>query len=219
MVIIACGHQAAELAQTAHIPLKAIRGQTTSVPATENSQTLGPVICEEGYIAPANKGFHTLGATFHFNDPEQQCRAADHQANLETITSFVPELAESLNFPTLDCEQLKGKAGFRCTTPDYLPVVGPVLDDKVFKQDFADLAKNARKPIDQPVAWLKGLYINAGHGSRGLITCPLSGEILASQICGEASPVSQSLLAELHPGRFPARELIRSGKKQNKPKV
>ena len=28
--------------------------------------------------------------------------------------------------------------------------------------------------------WLDGLYVNSGHGSRGLITAPLSGELLAA---------------------------------------
>ncbi|WP_281648399.1 bifunctional tRNA (5-methylaminomethyl-2-thiouridine)(34)-methyltransferase MnmD/FAD-dependent 5-carboxymethylaminomethyl-2-thiouridine(34) oxidoreductase MnmC [Parendozoicomonas sp. Alg238-R29] len=213
VVIIACGHQANELSQTSHLPLKSIRGQITVVPATESSQKLKTVLCEEGYIAPAASGQHTLGATFHFHDKDENCRSADHQANLNTIKSFAPSVAKALEFDQLNPEELEGRTGFRCTTPDYLPVVGPVMDEPKFKQRFAALEKNAKTRIEQPMLWLEGLYINAGHGSRGLVTCPLAGEILACQITGEMSPTSMNLVSELHPGRFPARKLIKGKKK------
>ena len=215
VVIIACGHLAAKQQQTSHIPLKAIRGQVTEVPATADSEKLKCSLCAEGYIAPAHNGHHTLGATFHFNDPDTSVRPQDHKANLVTISTFAPQLAQALEFSQLDPKSLKGRTGFRCTTPDYLPVVGPVMDEQAFKTEFAILAKNAKADVPDIAPWLEGLYINAGHGSRGMITCPLSGEILASQITGEASPVSRKLLTELHPERFTARKLIK-GKRQLK---
>ena len=212
VVVIACGHQASQLPQTAYLPLKSIRGQVTVVPATDSSKKLNTVLCEEGYIAPQHGEKHTLGATFHFSDDDESCRATDHQKNLDTIAGFAPSVGEALAFATLNPEELTGRTGFRCTTPDYLPAVGPVMDEPEFKARFAALAKNAKTQVEEELPWLPGFYINTGHGSRGLITCPLSGELLASQICGEPLPVSEELFRELHPGRFPARSLIK-GKK------
>ena len=212
VVVVACGHQASQLPQTAYLPLKSIRGQVTVVAATDSSKKLNTVLCEEGYIAPQHNEKHTLGATFHFNDADETCRATDHQKNLDTIAGFAPSVAEALNFEQLDTTQLAGRTGFRCTTPDYLPAVGPVMNEPEFRERFSALAKNAKTKVEDELPWLPGLYINTGHGSRGLITCPLSGELLASQICGEPLPVSEELFRELHPGRFPARSLIK-GKK------
>ncbi len=214
VVVIACGHHSCALQQTAHLPLKGIRGQTTSIPATDESLKLRTVICEDGYIAPAHNGRHTLGATFQFNDPDGSVRLSDHWQNLENIASFASGVADALGFDRVDSTQLTGKAAYRCTTPDYLPMVGPVLDEPEFLKRFAALGKNAKATIDAPVPWLTGIYINTGHGSRGLITAPLAGEQLAREICGEQSCLPDALRAELHPGRFPARTLIRTGNKK-----
>ncbi|MTI13824.1 bifunctional tRNA (5-methylaminomethyl-2-thiouridine)(34)-methyltransferase MnmD/FAD-dependent 5-carboxymethylaminomethyl-2-thiouridine(34) oxidoreductase MnmC [Sansalvadorimonas verongulae] len=209
VTIIACGHQAAQLSQSAHLPLKSIRGQVTVVLTTNEGKNLQTVLCEEGYIAPQHDGFHTLGATFHFNDDDQSVRAKDHQTNLDTIASFAPAIGEALSFNELDTDALQGRTGFRCTTPDYLPAVGPIMDETEFRGRFAALGKNAKTHIDADVPFYPGLYINTGHGSRGLITCPLAGELLASEICGEALPVSDELFRGLRPGRFLARRLIK----------
>ena len=125
--------------------MKGIRGQITSVPATTASTALKKVICGDGYIAPAHNGRHTLGATFHFDDYDDSVRMSDHQQNLENIAEFAPAMAKALNFDSfidpqttgdsqIKAAQLIGKTGYRCTTPDYLPVVGPIIDDEAFRQ-------------------------------------------------------------------------------------
>lgn len=227
VVIFANAHYANLFAQTAHLPLKGIRGQITSVPATTASTALTKVICGDGYIAPAHNGRHTLGATFHFDDYDDSVRMSDHQQNLENIAEFAPAMAKALNFDSfidpqttadsqplgdsqIKAAQLIGKTGYRCTTPDYLPVVGPIMDNEEFGQRFAILATHAKTHVDASVPWLPGLYINTGHGSRGLITAPLAGELLASMICGAGMCTTAAELTEhMHPGRFPARALIR----------
>ncbi len=213
VVVIACGHHSRRLQQTAHLLLKGIRGQTTSIPATRESLKLRTVVCEDGYLAPAHNGRHTLGATFQFDDPDGSVRVSDHLQNLDKIANFASSVAEALAFDAVNIEQLTGKAAYRCTTPDYLPVVGPVLDETEFMARFAALGKNAKAKIEASVPWHDGLYINTGHGSRGLITAPLAGEQLAREICGEQACLAETLRTELHPARFPARALIRTGNK------
>ena len=112
-------------------------------------------------------------------------------------------------FDPVDIDNLQGRAAFRCTTPDYLPIAGPApkLDD--YLNDYALLRKNARAHI--PIAgnsW-PGLYLNMGHGSRGLSYAPICAELLASQICGEVPPLELDLRQAVHPGRFIIRDLIR----------
>ncbi|MNE97448.1 tRNA 5-methylaminomethyl-2-thiouridine biosynthesis bifunctional protein MnmC [compost metagenome] len=71
------------------------------------------------------------------------------------------------------------------------------------------LAKDARQVPDTPCPWLDGLYINSGHGSRGLITAPLSGELLAAWLDAEPLPVPRDVAEACHPNRFALRLLIR----------
>ena len=51
-------------------------------------------------------------------------------------------------------------------------------------------------------ALAEGLYVSAGHGSRGLLSAPLGAEIIASAIAGEHTPVTADLLAAVNPLRF-----------------
>ncbi len=51
--------------------------------------------------------------------------------------------------------------------------------------------------------WLNGLYVNTGHGSKGMVTPrPLCGEIIAAAINHEIMPVDYGLLRALDPNRF-----------------
>ena len=70
---------------------------------------------------------------------------------------------------------LEGRVAFRSTTPDRLPLIGELQ---------------------------AGLYTISGLGARGLLWAMLGGELLASRICGEPSPVEQSLSRAVAPTRF-----------------
>ncbi|MGV8267669.1 bifunctional tRNA (5-methylaminomethyl-2-thiouridine)(34)-methyltransferase MnmD/FAD-dependent 5-carboxymethylaminomethyl-2-thiouridine(34) oxidoreductase MnmC, partial [Pseudomonas aeruginosa] len=57
--------------------------------------------------------------------------------------------------------------------------------------------------------WLPGLSLNSGHGSRGLISGPLSGDLLAAGICGEPLPLPPAGAEACHPNRLLLRDLVR----------
>ncbi|MDX1299134.1 MAG: bifunctional tRNA (5-methylaminomethyl-2-thiouridine)(34)-methyltransferase MnmD/FAD-dependent 5-carboxymethylaminomethyl-2-thiouridine(34) oxidoreductase MnmC [Pseudomonas sp.] len=196
--------------QSAHLPLKRIRGQISCLPATAASRALSTVVCAEGYVAPARLNEHTLGASFDFNSDDLSLNSADNASNLQLLEEISPQLANTLSTATLDPEQLQGRAAFRCTSPDYLPIVGPLADEKAFAETYAVLSKNARQVPDTPCPWLDGLYINSGHGSRGLITAPLSGELIAAWLNDEPLPVASDVAQACHPNRFALRALIRN---------
>ncbi|MNO82118.1 tRNA 5-methylaminomethyl-2-thiouridine biosynthesis bifunctional protein MnmC [compost metagenome] len=193
----------------AQLPLKRIRGQITRLPATARSRLLATVVCAEGYVAPPRGDEHTLGASFDFHSDDLTPTVAEHQGNLALLDEISTDLAERLDTGALDPEQLQGRAAFRCTSPDYLPIVGPVADSQAFNEVYAVLGKDARQVPDVPCPWLEGLYVNSGHGSRGLITAPLCGELIAAWVTGEPLPLPRAVAEACHPNRFGLRKLIR----------
>src|SRR5690625_5319737 len=68
--------------------------------------------------------------------------------------------------------------------------------------DYAPLRKDAQTALPIAGDYWPGLYLNVGHGSRGLAYTPLSGELLAAQIAAEPQPVSRQLSRALNPARF-----------------
>ncbi|WBM34162.1 bifunctional tRNA (5-methylaminomethyl-2-thiouridine)(34)-methyltransferase MnmD/FAD-dependent 5-carboxymethylaminomethyl-2-thiouridine(34) oxidoreductase MnmC [Pseudomonas sp. NY11382] len=209
VVILAAAAEVRRFDACAGLPLKRIRGQITRLPATVGSRALRTVVCAEGYVAPPRDDEHTLGASFDFNSDNLAPTVAEHQGNLALLDEISTDLAQRLGVATLNPEHLQGRAAFRCTSPDYLPIVGPLADAQAFADTYAVLARDARQVPQAPCPWLGGLYVNSGHGSRGLITAPLSGELLAAWVCGEPLPVPQGVAQACHPNRFALRKLIR----------
>ena len=76
-------------------------------------------------------------------------------------------------------------------------MAGPVLDHAALA---AQPPRHNADPAQLP--WLPGLYVNTGHGSKGLINAPFCAELLASAIAGEPLPADIKLLAALDPNRF-----------------
>lgn len=209
VVVLAGAADIKRFAQSAELPLKRIRGQITRLAETAESHALATVVCAEGYVAPARLGEHTLGASFDFNSDDLTPTTAEHQGNLAMLEEISSDLLARLNISEQPLEHLEGRAAFRCTSPDYLPIVGPLADRAAFVQTYAALSKDARLVPDAPCPWLDGLYVNSGHGSRGLITAPLSGELLAAWLDNEPLPLPRSVAEACHPNRFALRQLIR----------
>ncbi len=207
VVVIANAHSARQLAQTSHLPLKAIRGQVSHLPASGASAELRCVLCGDGYLAPAHEGQHCAGATFNLGDETEEPRLEDHRSNLEMLAGFGQQVSGW--FAGLPPESLAGRVAFRCATPDYLPLVGPAPVAEDYMRDYAALGRNARSDIPLAGAHYPGLHVNLGHGSRGLAYTPLAAQLLAAYITGELPPLPRRLLRALSPARFIIRDLIR----------
>ncbi|ADE11496.1 bifunctional tRNA (5-methylaminomethyl-2-thiouridine)(34)-methyltransferase MnmD/FAD-dependent 5-carboxymethylaminomethyl-2-thiouridine(34) oxidoreductase MnmC [Sideroxydans lithotrophicus] len=169
-MVVCCGHLAKNLSQFKAFALQAVRGQISEIPATAASEKLKSVLCAEGYCAPAAAGRHVVGATTTFDDAEADLRDADHMDNISKLKVFMPTLYQALG--TVDAAQLSGRAGVRCSTPGATPLVGEVES---------------------------GLYCSLAHGTRGLLTAGISGEVVAAAMCGQLPPLPQSLLEALAP--------------------
>jgi len=204
-VVLANADASARLLGGATLPLKAIRGQISFLPRQVLREQPRMVICHDGYLTPQPHGGVAIGATFDLADAETQLRAADHQRNIAALRLALPNVLASSGA----ADAVGGRVGFRCATPDYLPMVGALSDHALLRERCARLSHNARAPISAPHAALPGLYLNVGHGSRGLTSTPLCAELLAALICGEPRPLPRDLIHALSPDRFAIRNLIR----------
>jgi len=192
LIVIAGANDTASFPQSAHLPLESVRGQITLVPMTDASQRLKAIVSTDGYVSPQRNGLHCLGATFSPNDLSKEISQHDHAKNLAMLRGLSPDL-----YGCFDKQALQGRVALRCATPDYLPMAGLLIDAEALK---ATPPRHTSDPSTLPR--LDGLYVNTGHGSKGLINAPLCAEILASAICGGPAPVDSKLLAALDPNRF-----------------
>ncbi len=184
VVIVANGTGALTLAQSAALPLTAIRGQVTHL-AAGPAPELPFVLCREAYLTPAIDGWHSLGASYD-DDHDATLRASSQHENLEKIRSMLGDDMVGAAAP------LAGRVGFRCVAPDRLPLVG-ALPDSGAQGRGERLREIARHP---------GLYGLLGYASRGLIWAPLAAELLASQLDGDPLPLEAELATALDPARF-----------------
>lgn len=207
-VVIACAREAKHFSVCASLPIKAIRGQVTYIPEPLLTAPIKTVICAEGYISPALQGSYCTGATFNLGEDDLTTTTRDHQTNINNLKSHLANI--TTRWDEIQPENLEGRAAFRCSFPDYLPAVGPLPNENAMLTDFAPLRKNARAGITKAGSYLSGLYVNIGHGARGLAYTPICAELLAAQIHGEPLPLPQELASALNPARFLIRDIIRS---------
>ncbi|GAB3270602.1 bifunctional tRNA (5-methylaminomethyl-2-thiouridine)(34)-methyltransferase MnmD/FAD-dependent 5-carboxymethylaminomethyl-2-thiouridine(34) oxidoreductase MnmC [Parahaliea aestuarii] len=206
--VIACGNDSLRHSGLDWLPLQPIRGQTTTLPPGPPFDTLRAAFCHAGYMAPAGAEGHCMGATFNLNEDSAALNPRDQRQNLQRLAAAIPAWGDAL--AALENSDLPGRAAFRCTTPDYLPLAGPVPDAPALLATYAALRQNARLTIASDGPYMPGLYLNTGHGSRGLSSAPLCAELIASQACHEPPPLPRYLSRALAPARFLIRDLGRN---------
>jgi tRNA 5-methylaminomethyl-2-thiouridine biosynthesis bifunctional protein len=169
------------------------------------SQNLNCIVCSDGYFSPAIDGTHSLGATDSMDNLELNMNATDHQTNFNTLKTISEALHHELVQLKLQQQPdllTAGRVSLRCTTPDYLPLVGQLLSTEALQ-----CAPPRPSANTSTLPWLNGLYMNAAHGSKGFTSAPLCAELLASAICNETLPISSLLAGLLNPNRFLLREM------------
>ena len=194
-VILANGTGARALAQSADLPLQALRGQVTHL-AAQQAPNLPLVVCREAYVTPAANGIVSAGATYD-NDSDTGLRADSQQENMTRLAEI---LGDAADLSALAAAPLAGRVGFRCAAPDRLPLVG-ALPDYPSAGRLEHLHEVPRHP---------GLHGLLGYASRGLIWAPLMAELLVAQLEGAPLPLESTLAAALDPGRFLLKQRRRS---------
>ena len=197
IVIIANANEAKNLGFNLYLKTQAVRGQVSIVEATNESNQLQSIICSDGYLSPVSNNQHCLGATFSVDNMDDALDDEDHQANLFRLKSISLPIYESLKDKVTN-----GRVSFRCTSFDYYPLVGELLNNDLLS---AKLPRPNVKPESLP--WIKGLFINVAHGSRGFTSAPFCAELLAQIICKESLTTNLKLTTQLNPNRFILRKL------------
>ncbi|WP_020168300.1 MULTISPECIES: FAD-dependent 5-carboxymethylaminomethyl-2-thiouridine(34) oxidoreductase MnmC [Methylotenera] len=174
-----------------------VRGQVNFFAPTPASQLIKTIICSTHYLSPAVDGLHSIGATYAPNNLNSLLSEADTLENMQALKQISPAI-----FNSLQPYQEQGRVAWRSHTQDYMPLAGQLIDEKSLR---AKPPRYNAKPVDFP--WLNGLYINAGHGSKGMITAPICGELIANIITNESLSLDGNLVSKLNPSRFLLKEL------------
>ncbi|WP_041928534.1 FAD-dependent 5-carboxymethylaminomethyl-2-thiouridine(34) oxidoreductase MnmC [Methylotenera mobilis] len=205
VLIIANANDAQQLLPDLPLQAKAVRGQVSVLQPSAMSRRINTILCSDGYLSPAVglQPIHCLGASFaNVETPSTAPQdlsptTQDHIENLNKLGHISTSLYQELQ-PNI----MSGRVSYRCTTNDYWPLVGELIDGAALKiKPVRPSAPSSALP------WISGLYINAAHGSKGFTSAPLCAEILASMITHEPLPISHVLASLLNPNRFLLREM------------
>lgn len=191
-LILASGAGALELEQTAALPLARVRGQVTHLDA-KTVPALPFVLCREAYMTPPVEGVVSTGATYDdIADP--LLLPSSHHENIRKARSLLCDPQLGSDAP------LAGRVGFRCISPDRLPLVG----------ELPDYGTGQRSERLRDVPRHPGLFGLLGYASRGLIWAPYAAEVLAAMLDGEPVPLENKLARAIDPARF-----LLAGRKQH----
>ena len=197
LVVICNANDVKQFPQCNSVKITAVRGQINFFAQNNFSQHIKTIICSDHSLSPAVAGLHTIGTSYAPNDANPQISEADTRENLNALRKISPELYASLELKTI-----QSRVAWRSATLDYMPLTGQLLDDEKLR---ANPPRYNANPADLP--WLHGLYVNAGHGSKGMITAPLCGELIACLATNSALPMDAKLASSLNPSRFLLKEL------------
>ena len=204
-LVVANAYGCEQFEQTNFLPVSQLRGQISLLSSSDQSIGLKTVICGEGYVTPVLNGTHNCGATYNKGIFTTELREQDHYANIEQMSATDNGLGVALG--TQNPATMDGRANYRCTTKDYLPIVGPVPYVPTLLDDYKGLRHDARRLVSKLGSYQPNLYVHCGMGSRGLCYAPLTAEILAAEIAGEIAPLERDLRLAMHPARFLIRDL------------
>lgn len=220
--VVLCNSNAIDsLAPNLGIRLNTARGQASLIKAETHSAALRCVVSGERSLFPAHNGAQIIAASYRTSGDSLATRERDTLDDDQNLTGIAAVFTEPL------CRQQGGKAAsavtqapnegqslvaMRSAGEDFLPVVGRAPAVEAIVADLAALRRNAKAEIPAETAYQEGLFVNVGHGSNGVATCPLSAEYLASLICREPLPLDAVEAELISPARF----IVRDIKKQTR---
>ena len=194
------------------LPIRPIRGQILLARPDACSSTLSSTLVEEGYATPSLPalspgGHHLIGATYQAKGVAENQEAIDQNTLIEHARKWAA-------FQDLSPGQIEGvRVGYRASTPDKLPLIGPLCDPAFLEENYRSTLRGARGLPLSPLEVTPGEWIFSGMGSRGITYSSLGAEVLASLMTGTPLPLESDLLPHLHPSRFFIRNLRKPGLK------
>jgi tRNA 5-methylaminomethyl-2-thiouridine biosynthesis bifunctional protein len=153
-VVFANAFECRALAPTAHLPLEAVRGTIASGSESVALGGLKCVLCHSGYIIPTGGNSLVFGTTYRHGVTHYEEDPGEVAELQSSLQRWVPNAA-----PTFSTVRIC----YRTSTRDRLPLVGELRD-----------ASGHAVP---------GAFTSVGHGSRGLVSAPYAGMLIADAIC------------------------------------
>ena len=207
-VVIANGKDAAQfkVSRTPYLPFTTVLGQSSQASSTVKSQKLKVVIGHTGYLTPAigMEQQHIFGATFQRNQNNTDLQLSADQYNRQQLQQHLPEFNAQLD------TVCSSHAAIRMTTADRFPYVGALPDSEYYQREYADIHYGKHWKNYPNAHYQQGLFIFAGHASRGITTIGLSAKYLSSLITAQPfTAFSDNIKYALHPARFLIRQLKR----------
>lgn len=194
-------------------PLQPVRGQTTVItpdqltPAQRASLHLPRLpISGQGYAIHLDADHLLVGATSQPGDLDPTLRLSDQHVNLRRAAALgiFGDGCRHEPPPWVMDLPLSGRVGWRMTTPERLPVVGPPVDTRAVDQARA----TGRARLDAPRLLPRchdesgGVYVCTGLGSRGISSAALAGELLAATCTGAPLPGDGDLMQAIDVGKY-----------------
>ena len=155
-----------------------------------------------GHYALSLAGERLWGATFEAHDGPPEIRASARVANAEALSALSPWWR-----PQVREVETVSRAGIRATTPDRLPVAGPLPDFDAAVARFAGLRTGAGAKGDAPLR--PGLWLATGLGSRGFTFAPWMAGLITAQLFGDPPPATREARERVSAMRFILRGLRR----------
>lgn len=197
VVILACGDLTTDISYTDWLPIKRMRGQTTTFYCAEDQALPIIPVCGKGHMLATDNRTLVYGATYH----QQESSDPWFADPLDTKLNHQQLLKMPVDW-SFSGEVVDNWGGIRAAAPDYCPIVGPVVKPDSFHRVYKKLTEDRRYFVGQTAEHYPGLYVCTGFGSRGLTTIPLMAEWLAGHIHQEPSLLPLSLIKSIAPSRF-----------------
>jgi tRNA 5-methylaminomethyl-2-thiouridine biosynthesis bifunctional protein len=224
-IVLTTGSATRLIPDANHLPITAARGQISRFSLSKKSVAPKCVVNGKHYVIPDGQSL-LVGASFHRDNTDTTVSELDHAANLEGLRQLLPTL-------NVDPHAVAGYVGVRATTPDRLPIVGPLPDFGAVAEIYSGI-RHGRPLTDYPqLPCRTGIYLIGGLGSRGIVTAPFCAQLLADHLtqvsANSKSPYSSDKIVEepcvavdygtlekwvtlLNPARFLIRNLKRNQK-------
>ncbi|NBC21151.1 MAG: FAD-dependent 5-carboxymethylaminomethyl-2-thiouridine(34) oxidoreductase MnmC [Alphaproteobacteria bacterium] len=189
-IILAHGMGAAQAAP--FLGLEARLGQVESVSGLPDA---APSATASGHYALALGGERLWGATFEAHDGPPRISEDARSRNAAALEGLSPWwMRQALDRPAVS------RAGIRATTPDRLPVAGPLPDPELARERFGGLRHGREITGDAPR--VAGIWLATGLGSRGFTFAPWIAGLLTAQLCGDPAPASREACERVSAMRF-----------------
>ena len=203
ILVIANSVDSNQFELTNWLPIRKFRGQIIYLPKEIFPYSLNHVyILDDCYLIP-QKDYTILGATYEKDGDNLEVNIEDTKKLINRITNIFA-LSSKIEY-----DMIKGRVGIRVTTPDHLPIIGPIPDLEFFNKEYHDLSKGGNGIGLKTAQYVNGLFLFTGFGSKGILLTNYLAEILAKMIGNEYTGLGRDTIESILPSRFVIRRLMK----------